>query len=317
MSKFVGLLPLVCLLLLPVLAQMARAEDCVGVVPAGGSKEYWRQVEAGAQSAVAGSGLSIYFRGPGREDNPQAQMKIIDMLVQRGCKALVVAPVSSVIAESVARLKADGIPVLYIDRDMGGDVAAVLATDNYQAGRFAGQQMVAALHGTGGFAVMRKRHDVQSTSRREEGFIEAAKAGGLHMVFEGYLEPDSVKTLADLHSVLWQVDGIFAPSDSSLTMTLAGLRRSKLTGKKVLIGFDSSPLLIEAMQQGWVTGLVVQQPFAMGYQSVQMARQVISGQPLAEPRQVISLPVSYVTRENLNSAEISRLLHPANARATP
>jgi ribose transport system substrate-binding protein len=308
------LLHLLILLFLPASATLAQAEGCVGVVPAGGSKEYWRQVEAGAESAVTGSGLNIYFRGPGREDTPQAQAKIIDMLVQRGCKAVVVAPVASQIADSVATLNAKGIPVIYIDRDMGGDVAAVFATDNFQAGVLAGEQMVLALQGAGGVAVMRKRAEVQSTTLREEGFIQAAKAGGLEIVFEGYLEPDSVKTLADFHAVLSRVDGVFAPNDLSVATTLAALRRAKTSDRKVLIGFDSSPLLIEGLEQGWIHGLVVQQPYAMGYQSVQLALQLLRGSPLAERRQVNSLPVSYVTRDNMQKPEIARLLQPAPAR---
>ena len=296
------------LLLLSALVSQAQAEGCVGVVPAGGSKEYWRQVEAGAESAVKGSGLSIYFRGPGREDTPLAQAKIIDMMVTRGCQAVIVAPVSTRIADSVAALNARGIPAIYIDRDMGGDVAAVIATNNFQAGVLAGEQMVAALQGSGRVAVMRKHAQVQSTTLREEGFIQAARAGGLEVVFEGYMEPDSVRALADFHAVLPQVDGVFAPNDHTVATTLAALRRAKSSDRKVLIGFDSSPLLIEGLQQGWITGLVVQQPYAMGYQSVQLALQLISGQPLAEPRQEIALPVSYVTRSNLDSPEIARLL---------
>lgn len=296
------------LLLLSALVPQARAEGCVGVVPAGGSKEYWRQVEAGAESAAKGSGLVIYFRGPGREDTPLAQAKIIDMLVQRGCKAVVVAPVSSHIADSVARLNAKGIPTIYIDRDMGGDVAAVIATNNFQAGELAGQQMAAALPRGGRVAVMRKHAQVQSTTQREEGFIQAARAGGLEIVFEGYMEPDSVKTLADLHALLPEVDGVFAPNDHTLAATLAALRRAKTSDRKTLIGFDSSPLLIEGLQQGWIAGLVVQQPYAMGYQSVQRALQLIDGRPLEEPRQIIALPVSYVTRNNLDTPEIARLL---------
>ena len=298
------------LLLLSVLALPVQAEECVGVVPAGGSKEYWRQVQAGAESAAKGSGFGIYFRGPGREDAPQAQAKIIDMLVQRGCKALVVAPVAAQIADSVSALNTRGIPVIYIDRDMGGAVAAVIATNNFQAGVLAGEQMVAALNGTGRVAVLRKQAGVLSTTQREEGFIQAVKAGGLEVVFEGYLEPDSVTTLADFHARLSGVDGVFAPNDHSVATTLAALRRAKTTDRKVLIGFDSSPLLIEGLEQGWITGLVVQQPYAMGYQSVQRALQLLAGQPLAAPRQEIALPVSYVTRHNLDSPEIARLLRP-------
>jgi ribose transport system substrate-binding protein len=311
------LLHLLFLLLQPALVTLAQAEACVGVVPAGGSKEYWRYVEAGAESAVKGSGLSIYFRGPGREDAALAQAKIIDMLVERGCKAVVVAPVSAQIADSVAALNTKGIPVIYIDRDMGGDVAAVIATDNFHAGVLAGEQMVAALHGAGGVAIMRKHADVQSTTLREEGFIQAVRAGGLEIVFEGYLEPDSVKTLADFHAVLSRVDGVFAPNDVSVATTLAALRRAKTSDRKVLIGFDSSPLLIEGLEQGWIHGLVVQQPYAMGYQSVKLALQLISGQPLAKPRTVVSLPVSYVTRENMQSPEIARLLQPQPASSLP
>ena len=100
----------------------------------------------------------------------------------------------------------------------------------------------------------------------------------------------------------------FTPNGTSSSDTLAALKRIKQAGKRIHIGFDSSSLLVEAVQQGEMYGLVVQQPFAMGLQSVQLAQRLLQGEVLSNPRLLIDLPVVFVNRDNLQKPEIAGLL---------
>ncbi len=302
LSRHLGLTLLLC-------CCSALARDCIGVIPSGGGASFWGLVEAGARQAGAELELDIYYRGPTRENDTVAQLKAIDKMLARGCKAIVVAPAGAALAEKAAQLRQLGVPLLYIDRDMGGDaVRAVITTNNFQAGVLAGKQMVVALKGKKRVAVVRLAPHVVSTYEREQGFIHAANAAGLEIVFDQSLAPDGVATLAALRTKLDEVDGIFTPNGTSSSDTLAALKRIKQAGKRIHIGFDSSSLLVEAVQQGEMYGLVVQQPFAMGLQSVQLAQRLLQGEVLSNPRLLIDLPVVFVNRDNLQKPEIAGLL---------
>lgn len=145
--KFHRWLDLPCALC-ALLAGQAWAGECIGVVPAS-AHAFWAQVEAGARQAGRENGVEIYFRGPSREGSVAAQLQLIDKIVERGCRALIIAPSGLEIIAKVSDLKTQGILTLYIDRDVGGaDVRAVIATDNYKAGQLAGQYLGQALGGT-------------------------------------------------------------------------------------------------------------------------------------------------------------------------
>jgi ribose transport system substrate-binding protein len=79
-------------------------------------------------------------------------------------------------------------------------------------------------------------------------------------------------------------------------------------GKKGLVkvvGFDASPDLLEALRDGTIEALVVQDPFRIGHDAVAAAVATIRKQPV-EKR--IDTGVLVVTRENLESPAVQRVL---------
>ena len=66
------------------------------------------------------------------------------------------------------------------------------------------------------------------------------------------------------------VDGIFCPNESTTFGMLRALQDANLAGKIKLVGFDSSKQIVDAMRQGELHGLVLQNPFNMGYLGVKM-----------------------------------------------
>lgn len=86
--------------------------DCVGLITAGGGYDFWEEVERGAEAAAAELGLTVFTRGTGDEINVQGQAALIDRVSNLGCRGLVLAPNSVTHLESIATLKAEGIPTV-------------------------------------------------------------------------------------------------------------------------------------------------------------------------------------------------------------
>ncbi|WP_051229313.1 substrate-binding domain-containing protein [Paludibacterium yongneupense] len=290
---------LLCALPLVLSTAFVHARDCIGVVPAGGGARFWSEVQAGARQAGQELGFDIYFRGPKDEEQPQLQVRIIDAIVLRGCKALVLAPMAASLASTVEKLKRRGIPTVYIDRNPGSAaVAGVVSTDNFAAGIAAGQRMAQLLNGKGQVLLFRLRPGVVSTEQREAGFIRGASQSGLTVRDGGYLGSDigmaRLRASDALKAAAGKMNGIFTPNESTSSALLMSLREAGLAGKIPLIGFDANGLLLSAVRNGEIHTLVLQHPFTIGYRGVALAVRALAEHAL--PGQTIDTGVTFVDK---------------------
>jgi ribose transport system substrate-binding protein len=271
------------LLLLLMAGALQAQTACIGVISAGGGTLFWREVEQGALRAGRELGVRIYFRGPGSESEPLLQAKLIRVVEDMSCEALVLAPNVPERAEDVARLRANGIPTVYIDRDYGNaPVLGVYATDNFRAGELAGERMATLLGPGGRVLLLRMSRGVASTDAREAGFVAAAQRHGLSIVAEAWIGSairDARTIAADaLKRAHGQIDAVFTPNEATTQSALAALRNLDLLGKVKVIGFDFTRDFETQMQVGALHGVVVQRPREMGYLGVKAAFRAARGE---------------------------------------
>ncbi|HWV10279.1 MAG TPA: substrate-binding domain-containing protein [Pseudomonas sp.] len=277
----------------------AAVAACIGLVPASGHP-FWLQVEAGAREAARETGVDLYVRGPSREGQVETQLQLIEKVMEHGCKALIIAPSGPEIGDRVGTLKAEGVQTFYIDRDVGGiDVQAVVATDNYLA---------QVLGGQGRVGVIRVSPAIASTSERQRGFLQAAKAAGLSVVFDQALGEDPEATFDALRQQLPTLDGLFTSNGVATRATYAALLRLNATHKLTHVGFDTSQQLFDALKAGHISALMIQQAYAMGYQSVRLAQRALAGERIEPQRRQVELQAVLVTRDNLERSDIKALL---------
>ncbi len=103
------------------------------------------------------------------------------------------------------------------------------------------------------------------------------------------------------------MDAIFTPNESTTFGCLRALQDRGLAGKIIFVGFDSSNKLIEAMENREILGLVLQNPFQMGYQGVRNAVLCLKGEPYEKN---IDTGATLATPENMHDPEIKKLLSP-------
>ncbi|WP_432460370.1 substrate-binding domain-containing protein [Agarivorans sp. QJM3NY_25] len=287
--------------------------ECIGVVTAGGGADFWKLVERGARSAAAKIGTEVYVRGANNELNVEGQGALINTVLDRGCGALVLAPNSPERAVDVALLKSINIATVYIDRDVGGAPMLIIKTDNYMAGALAGRKMAKALGGKGKVALFRLDKSVVTTAAREQGFIDEAVKGGLEVVVDVYLGTTvgsaRFKALSILNH-MQDVQGIFTPNELTTLATVVSLRQLERQGSMVHIGFDSNRSINAAIVNKDIYGVVIQQPFAMGYLAVYAAYQAMLGhQPELQDQPLLwDTGVLFVDHSNINQAKVKQVL---------
>ena len=296
----------------------------IAVIPKGTTHEFWKSIHAGAVKASRELNVEIIWKGPLKEDDREAQISVVEDFVSRKVSGIVLAPLDdAALRAPVSGAMSAGIPVVIIDSDLqGDDYTSFVATDNYLGGQLAGKRMIDLLHGKGKVAMLRYQEGSASTTKREQGFLDAlAAAPGITVVsssqYGGATTESSYRASENLLSPLksaqrrLSVDGIFTPNESTTFGMLRALQDGGIAGSVVFLGFDSSPKLVEGLEKGEIQGLVLQNPFRMGYVGVTTMVSRLSGNAVERK---IDTGVTMVTQENMNQPEIRELLRPDLAR---
>jgi ribose transport system substrate-binding protein len=288
----------------------------IAVIPKGTTHVFWKSVHAGAKKAAAELGVEILWKGPLLENDRQGQINEVETFINRKVSGIVLAPLDDhALKRPVAEAKAQGVPVVIFDSGLRSeDYVSFVATDNLKGGRLAGEHLAKLLGGKGKVAVLRYMEGSASTTERETGFLEAAKAGGLEVVsdnqYAGATADTALKASENFLSARKAIDGLFCPNESSVVGMLQALKAAGLAGKVKLIGFDSSEGLVAALRSGELHATVVQNPVRMGYLGVKAMVDHLAGRPV-ERR--VDTGAVLVSRDTMDQPEMKALLHPERA----
>jgi len=308
------------------LPAVARSADYqIAVIPKGTTHEYWKSINAGAFKAqrelgAAGTNVTIIWKGPLVEDDREQQIQVVENFVGRGVSAIVLAPLDSraLVAPVEDAVKA-GIPVIVIDSALKSSMSAsTVATDNRKGGQLGARRLGTLLGGKGRAVMLRYEVGSASTEEREAGFLEVMKGEfpGIDLIstdqYGGATRETAFKAAQNLLNRFGaQMDGIFAPNESTASGTLLALREQGLAGKVRFVGFDANDQLVKALRQGDIQGLVVQDPVKMGYLGVMTAVAVLRHEKVASS---IDTGVGLVTADNMDDPAVSALIHPPLAQ---
>lgn len=288
----------------------------IAVIPKGTTHVFWTSVEAGAKKAGEELGVDIIWKGPLDESDRSSQIQLMQQFVGDGVDGIVLAPLDSIaLVGSVRNAAQNQVPVAIIDSgieaEQGKDYVSFVATNNELGGKLGGEKLAEILNQMGDVVLLRYAAGSASTTNRENGFMSAMdQADGIQVISEnqyaGSTAGEAQTVALNMVDVLKQANGIFCPNESSTDGMLQALRKQGLAGKVTFVGFDASPPLVEALRNGEIDALVVQNPYQMGYQGVKALVAHLDGQSV-EP--LIDTGVTVVTRENMELPEVAPLIN--------
>jgi ribose transport system substrate-binding protein len=284
----------------------------IAVIPKGQAHIFWQSVHAGAVAAGREFNVEIIWNGPAGETDYTQQLQIVDAMITQHVDAICLAPIDKTSMVSVVeRAAKQNIPVIIWDSGIDTEnFVSQVATDNYLAGQMAAERIGKILNGKGKVAMVAVMPGAASTMAREQGFEDAVKKDlpGIEIVDKRYGWADRAKSLAVAENMLTahtDLDAMFASNESSAVGAAQALKSRN--SKVRLVGFDSSPNLLDDLKSGAIDSLVVQDPFKMGYESVKAAVEKLNG---GTPKKINNLAPLVVTKENMSDPAVDLRLHP-------
>jgi ribose transport system substrate-binding protein len=291
-----------------------RERRLYAVLPKGQAHIFWQTVHAGAAAAAQEAGVDIEWNGPAVETEYTHQIAILDDFINRHVDGIELAPADKdALVPAIRRARQAGIPLSVIDSGVNADdYVSFVATDNYGGGALAARRLAEILHQRGEVALIGVLPGAASTLAREKGFRETLEREfpQVKVVAFQYGMSDRARSLAVTEDILAahpRLDGIFASNESSSIGAAQALKERGLGGKVKMVGFDTSPSLMDDLRAGTIDSLVLQDPFQIGYQGLKTLLDQHAG---GAPAKRVDLPPTLVTRQNLTEAKIQHLLNP-------
>ncbi len=306
-----SLTALICLLALTASCNRQHVTT-IAVIPKASADLYWQSVHAGAAKASEESHIKILWDGPPNETDIATGMQIVETMINRRVDAIALAPSDrSAFKIVVERAAKAGIPVVIYDSGIDTDkYFSFVSTDNYLGGKMGADRLGTILKGRGKIVMVKTVPGGASTVAREDGFRSEIqkKFPGIQILDERFGMASIAQSITVTENMLTahpDLDGIFASNESASEGAAQALqaRHSKLK----LVGFDSSPTLINELKTGWVDSLVIQDPFKMGETATLQCVKAIRHEPVQKN---IFLTPRVITLANLNDPEIQAQLHP-------
>jgi ribose transport system substrate-binding protein len=302
-------------------APTAKKKYTIAVIPKGTTHEFWKSIHAGSIKAAneltaQGTLVEVIWKGPLREDDREQQIQVVEGFAAQGVSGIVLAPLDNrALVRPVSDAGRAGVPTVIIDSGLESeDFVSFVATDNRKGGTLAADRMGQLLNGKGKVLVLRYAEGSASTTEREEGFLSQIKSKfpEIELVstnqYAGATR-DTAKRASEnlLNQFGDQIQGIFTPNESSTAGMLLALQDIGKAGKVSFVGFDSSQAFIDALNANQLHGIVVQNPFNMGYLGVRTMVENLQGKPVNKK---IDTGVMLVTKDNMETPEVNALLHP-------
>jgi ribose transport system substrate-binding protein len=307
-------------------AQPQQFSDAkIDVIVKATTSQYWATVFDGARKASQVLGVQIATLGAPSELDAAQEVSIMENAISAHPTGIVIAATNAqALAEPISAATKAGIPVVVIDSDANTkDYVTFLATNNETGGQKAADEIARCVKArtgkeAGDVAYLTALAGAQSLNDRDKGFVEELKKyPGLKIVEHRVGNNQPAKALSDSEDVLTRHPDLVAMfADNELEGDGAGTAVSEkgLGNKLCLVAFDTSDTELKFVRSGIIDGLIVQNPFMMGYAGVWYALAAAHG--VVFPKYV-DTGVSVVTKDNITNPQMAGLLDPSKYVLTP
>lgn len=310
----------------------------ISIIGKAENSEYWDEVKRGAEDAaddlneaLGYSGkdeIKVTYNAPGHEGDVDEQINILDEELDRYPIAVGIAVIDKTACEVQFDLATqNSIPIVEFDSasDYQG-VMALVSTNNEEAGMTAADKMAGILNEQGEVLLFIQDNISGSAKQRENGMVrqfqaqypDITVAGVYHMDELDSLKEETAKKLekepddVTNEEVLQQIiadhpntKGCIAANGDTTEMIIDACENSGRDDMQI-IGFDGGKTLTEALEDGKIEGMIIQNPYGMGYATVIASAR--SALDLGNEAKV-DTGYAWVTKENMNETAIKNMLY--------
>lgn len=249
-----------------------------------GTNPFFVILEQTIRDKVEANGDSLIAMDPANDVSLQIT-QIEDMIAQ-GIDAIFLNPAEAEgILPALDELKKAGIPIINFDTEVAdlSYVASYTGSDNYNAGKVCGEDLVKKCP-NGGNIIVLDSPTMNSITDRTKGFLDAIKDKGFTIVAQqdakGNLE-NAMKISEDLLQAHGDVVAIFGGNDPTALGALAAANAAGIKECKIY-GVDGSPDIKAELASGTslIEGTGAQSPIGIANSSVDIMYKLLAGEKI-------------------------------------
>lgn len=257
---------------------LAVDKPTIAVVLKDSNSEYWKTLEVGAKSALKNFGANgkVYILGKSNKE----QIDLFKQLLKEKPDALITYPGNSGISVPILKeYKQKHIPVLLIDTeaDWQGQTS-FMGTDNVSLGKKAGELLSSMLQPEDKVALIGEQDHSSISDERFYGVKQALAAAGISVVAEKKVANNQAgiqEVLTRMFQDYPDLKGVFTVNDD---LAVQVIQNSKKAGLALnVIGADGTTKLLKYIQAGDIKATIAQNPYDIGFLSVDHALKAIDG----------------------------------------
>lgn len=277
------------------------------------ASEFWKIAAAGVRKYEAEGRVQVDLKMP-PNGTPEEQNQILENLASQGYDAVAVSAVAPNDQVPVLNRVAEKTQLITFDSDAPrSNRLLYIGTNNYEAGRALGGQIVKLLPSGGNIAVFVGSFSADNAAQRFKGIQDAINGHKIVVVDRREDGTDrakarsNVEDIVNAHRNLNLVAGLWSYNGPAIAAALQSLGKK---GKVLAAVFDEESGTLEAIADGTIACTVVQKPFQFGYLSSKWMHDLATKGEAARAAipgsKVIDTGVEIITKDNV--AEFSKQL---------
>ncbi|OMF96417.1 substrate-binding domain-containing protein [Paenibacillus sp. FSL R7-0337] len=289
--------------------------------------DYWNTLKLGAEAAAKEFNVNLTFKAPDSESDIEEQVVMVEESIKEKADVIILAASSYMgLAQVVDQAAYSRIPVISVDAEVGSaKVRTYVGSNGYEAGQKSAERLIQLLGGYGEIGIINFTNSsltpdsgkngsidygARDADEREKGFLNyAARFPNVKVVPIAYTSSstsDAENLTREMLNKYPELRGIATLNEiasQGAARVIQGLKRDSVQ----MIAFDSSPSMMESLQDGTVQATVIQNPFSNGYLAVKYAVEALEGMDIPER---VDTGTKLIDLENMLWPENQKLLFP-------
>ena len=296
----------------------------IAVVSKSVDGEFWKAIRTGMEDAVkdvnaaydytSDDQITMTFEGASNEQDVETQINTLDAVIAENPTVLCLSAGDEDSCQAqIEAAKENGIAVVVFDSNVTDSdmIAAFRGTDNTSVGKLAGEKLADAIGKSGKVAIFSAQEKTESSRKRVEGFKEAISAySDISVVQELYMDKveDMQSAMESTIQSYPDLAGVFCTNADVSDLYLD----IEKTGDHVptMVGVDATSKQQEAIRNGVEAGVVSQDPYRIGYQTILASVQLtVPKEEVSDVERTVLYDPAWIDSSSLDDPEYSNYLY--------
>ena len=287
-------------------AVIARNDYTIALVMKALTNPFFAKMEQGAKKFAAENDIPLEVFGIINETDTSHQISIMESLISRNIRAIVLAPADSKKLVPVCKKAVEkGITIINIDNPLddkrlekAGLSIPFVGSNNHTGGALLGDYIKQQLKGKGRVLVLEGIRGVANGELRKSGFVKAVTKNSSIWIVGS--EPANWNT-EEAFSVTMKflqrhpsIDAIFCANDKMALGALQAVDILDLKRNILIAGYDNIDSVRNEIRHKKIHATMEQHPELMGAYGVMLAQKKINGAPVPDK---LATPLDIITYE--------------------